>query len=405
MKISKIRRKDKGLGMKVGRINQTELHRQIQKEEGHFRCLDPLNDSCNPWKCYFKELCLPRSKSQRKAPFMYETMFYEKSPDRKVVCRVCFHQCRIEEGKRGICGMRENQKGILCFLGYRQLISRTVDPIERIPLFHFAPGTRSLSIGTAGCNFKCHFCLKVHLSQMPPISDHIPGENTTPEEIVAMAKTADCRSIAYVSAEPTIYFEYVYDIARLAVKKKLKNILVTNAYLAGEALYAIRPYLHAASVELKSIRDEFYHEYCGGKLQGILHSLRLMKEMGIWIEVNPLLVPGLNDTEEDLAKIARFIASLGNEIPWHISSLHPSLKKLDSSRHCVGFLEEVRKIGRKAGLRYVYAQNNPGDWGEDTFCHFCGNLLVNRIGYLILKKYIWDRKCGNCGSPVGGIDL
>ena len=336
---------------------------------------------------------------------MKEAMFYEKLPDRKVVCHLCYHRCRIKEGNRGICGVRENQEGTLYSLVYRQLVSRNVDPIERIPLFHFAPGTRSLSIGTVGCNFQCNFCLNDHLSQMPRVSDHIPGENASPEEIVAMAQKTGCKSIAYDSTEPTIYFEYAYDIARLAVKEGLRNILVTNGYMTEETLQAIRPYLHAASVDLKAFREEFYKKYCGAKLEGVLRSLRAMKEMGVWIEITTLLIPGLNDTEEEIKNIARFIASLGNEIPWHINRLHPGFKMLDCSRNSIRILERAKKIGNEAGLRYVYTRNTPGDWGEDTFCYLCGNLLVNRLGYTILKKYIHDMKCANCGSPIDGIDL
>ena len=340
-----------------------------------------------------------------KGLFMKEALLYQKMPDQRVHCHLCNHLCQIGDGQRGICGVRENQKGILYTLVYCRLISRNVDPIEKKPMFHFAPGSKSFSIATVGCNFRCDFCQNYEISQMPRDQKRIAGEEIGPEEIVAWAKKTGCRTIAYTYTEPTIYFEYAYDIAQRATREGLKNIFVTNGYMTEEALRTIHPHLHGANVDLKSFREEFYRKRCGAKLQGVLHSLEVMKALGVWVEITTLIIPGLNETEEELQDIARFIFSLGKETPWHISRFHPRYKMLDRSPTSVRILAKAREIGFKAGLRYVYTGNVPGDPGEDTFCYHCGQLLVDRLGFQVLGNRIQESKCYNCGSPIDGVDL
>jgi pyruvate formate lyase activating enzyme len=336
---------------------------------------------------------------------MKEAMLYERLSDQRVHCYLCNHHCRIGEGKRGVCAVRENRGGTLYTLVYRQLISSNVDPVEKKPMFHFAPGSRSFSIATVGCNFRCDFCQNYEISQMPRDENAITGRDVAPEEIVAMAKKTGCRTIAYTYTEPTIYFEYAYDIALKASEEGLKNIFVTNGYMTEEALRTLHPHLHGANVDLKAFREEFYQKRCGGKLEGVLRSLKVMKELGVWVEITTLIIPELNDSEEELRELAGFISSLGKEVPWHISRFHPTYKMLDRSPTSVRILERARKIGLEAGLRYVYTGNVPGDAGEDTYCHRCGQLLVDRLGFQILKYQVKERKCPKCGSPVDGIDL
>lgn len=336
---------------------------------------------------------------------MKEAMLYQPLPDKKVQCNLCNHRCYIVESKRGICGVRENQGGTLYSLVYRRLISRNVDPIEKKPMFHFAPGTRSFSIATVGCNFRCDFCQNYEISQMPRDQHQIQGEDVSPEQIVAMAKKTGCATIAYTYTEPTIYFEYAFDIAQLATQEGLKNIFVTNGYMTEEALRKIHPHLHGANVDLKAFTEEFYQKRCGARLEGVLNSLRLMKELGVWVEITTLVIPGLNDSEGELRNIAEFISSLGKETPWHISRFHPMYKMHDRSPTSVGLLDRARKIGIEAGLRYVYTGNVPGHEGEDTFCYHCGKLLVDRLGFQILKYQVKGKRCYNCGSPIDGLDL
>jgi len=301
--------------------------------------------------------------------------------------------------------VRENQGGTLYTLVYRQLISRNVDPIEKKPLFHFAPGSRSFSIATVGCNFHCDFCQNYEISQMPRDRKQIWGEDVSPEQIVALAKKAGCRTIAYTYTEPTIYFEYAQDIARLASAEGLKNIFVTNGYMTEEALRTLHPHLHGANVDLKAFQDEFYKKRCGGRLEGVLQSLRVMKALGVWVEITTLLIPGLNDSEEELRSLVAFIADLGREIPWHISRFHPMYKMLDRSPTSVQTLAKARKIGLEGGLRYVYTGNAPGDEGEDTYCHHCGKLLIDRLGFQVRKYQIVKNRCYHCGTAVDGVEL
>jgi len=336
---------------------------------------------------------------------MKEAVLYEKLPGGKVQCALCNHRCLISGGQRGICGVRENRDGVLYSLVYRRLMSQNVDPIEKKPFFHFAPGSRSFSIAAVGCNFHCDFCQNYEISQMPRDRKQIRGEDIGPEEIVASAREAGCRTIAYTYTEPTIYFEYALDIARLASAAGLKNIFVTNGYMTEEALRTFHPHLHGANVDLKAFRDEFYKKRCGGRLEGVLHSLRAMKALGVWVEITTLIIPGLNDSEEELRSMVSFIASLGGETPWHISRFHPMYKMLDRSPTSVQTLTRARKIGLEGGLRYVYTGNVPGDEGEDTYCHRCGKLLVDRLGFQIRKYQIVETRCYNCGTTVDGVDL
>jgi len=336
---------------------------------------------------------------------MKEAMLYQKLGDHEVQCHLCNHRCKIAEGRRGICGVRENQGGTLFSLVYRRLISHNADPIEKKPLFHFAPGSKSFSIATVGCNFHCDFCQNFEISQMPRDQGRILGEDVGPETIVTQAKKAGCRTIAYTYTEPTIYFEYAYDIAQAATREGLKNIFVTNGYMTEEALRTLHPHLHGANVDLKAFQENFYQNRCGAKLEGVLRSLRVMKDLGVWVEITTLLIPGLNDGEDELGNLAQFIVSLGKETPWHISRFHPMYKMLDRSPTSVAILERARQIGLKAGLRYVYTGNVPGDPGEDTFCYNCGKLLVDRFGFQIQVYKVKGQKCASCGSPIDGIDL
>ncbi len=330
-----------------------------------------------------------------------EAMFYEKINNKMVNCNLCSHRCRkIAESKRGICGVRENRKGKLYSLVYNKVIARSVDPIEKKPLFQFLPGSLSYSIATVGCNFRCDNCQNFDISQLPKERKIIIGQKITPEEIVASAKRNNCKSISYTYSEPTIFFEYAYDIAKLAKKEGLKNVFVTNGYITPEALKEIGPYLDAANIDLKSFSEDFYHNNCGAHLEPVLEAIRLFKSLGIWIEIATLIIPTLNDSEDELHMIAEFIKGVGEEIPWHITQFHPMYKLPHLERTPVETLRQARKIGLETGLRYVYEGNVPGETGENTFCYNCGETLIRRFGYSIKGKII--SKCPNCGTKIDG---
>jgi pyruvate formate lyase activating enzyme len=336
---------------------------------------------------------------------MKEAMFYEKLGNAVVKCNLCNHRCRITDSKRGICGVRENNNGTLYSLVYGKVVARAVDPMEKKPLFHFLPGSRAYSIATVGCNFRCGNCQNFEISQMPKEGGLIVGEDVPPEEIVLAAKQNNCESIAYTYTEPTIFFEYAYDVAKLAKKEGIKNVFVTNGYISEEALVEIRPYLDAANIDLKGFSDEFYRKNCGARLNHVLDSIRLHKSLGIWIEITTLIIPSLNDSEEELRKVAEFVKEVGEEIPWHISQFYPMYKLLDLPPTPIATLRRAREIGLKVGLRYVYEGNVPGEAGENTYCYKCGNLLIRRYGYQILENKIKNSTCSYCGAKIDGIGM
>jgi pyruvate formate lyase activating enzyme len=301
-----------------------------------------------------------------------EAMLYEKLSDGSVRCNLCAHRCVIAQGKRGICHVRENANGSLYTLVYGRLIAEHMDPVEKKPLYHFYPGSTSYSIATPGCNFRCEWCQNWEISQMLRERHLPPEENVSPEEIATNARRVGSRSIAYTYTEPTIFFEYTYDTAKLARDAGLENVYVTNGYMTAETLRTIKPYLDAANVDLKGFRDETYRKYVGARLQPVLDSLREMKRLGIWIEVTTLVVPGVNDDPAELENAAKFVANdLGVDTPWHISRFFPAYKMTDASPTPVATLQRARQIGLEAGLRYVYLGNVRGE--ENTFCPGVGS--------------------------------
>lgn len=337
---------------------------------------------------------------------MKEAMFYEKLDGNVVKCKLCSHRCgRITNSKRGVCGVRENRDGTLYSLVYGKAVARAVDPMEKKPLFHFLPGSKAYSIATVGCNFRCGNCQNFEISQMPRERNVIIGEDVTPKEIVAAAKQYNCESIAYTYTEPTIFFEYAYDTAKLASKEGIKNVFVTNGYITEEALVEIKPYLDAANIDLKSFSDDFYRKNCSARLSPVLDSIKLHKSLGIWIEITTLIIPTLNDSEENLRKIAEFIKDVGEEIPWHISRFHPMYQLLDLPRTPITTLHKAREIGLEVGLRYVYEGNVPSEVGENTYCYDCGKPLIRRHGYVILENKIKDSECSYCGAKIDGVHM
>jgi pyruvate formate lyase activating enzyme len=334
---------------------------------------------------------------------MREAMLYEKLTDQGVRCHLCAHRCRISPAKRGICGVRENREGVLYALTYGQLIAENVDPIEKKPLFHVYPASKSFSIATAGCNFSCEFCQNHDISQLPRQGLEITGKPTAPAAIVERAIRTGSRTISYTYTEPTIYFEYAYETTCLAHERGLKNVFVTNGFMTDKTLETIAPYLQAANVDLKSFRDDFYRKRCGARLAPVLESLRRMKDLGIWVEVTTLLIPGLNDGEDELHDIASFIFSLGSETPWHISRFHPRYRMSRWPATPVAAIRRAVETGRACGLKYVYSGNIPGDEGENTFCFHCGQLLIGRHGFHIEQMNLNGSACSRCGTPLEGI--
>jgi pyruvate formate lyase activating enzyme len=333
-----------------------------------------------------------------------EAMLFEKLPDESVHCFLCAHHCRIHNHDFGFCRVRQNIDQTLYTYAYGVAIANHIDPVEKKPLYHFLPGTSAYSVGTVGCNFHCGFCQNWQISQA---ADSIRSEAgyglpLAPEDVVGRALANRCRSIAYTYTEPTIFFEYAYDTARLAREKGLRNIFVTNGFMTEQALETIAPWLDAANVDLKSWREDYYRQTCSGRLQPVLQSIRNMKRLGIWMEITTLLIPGENDSPDELEGIAGFIAEVDAEIPWHISAFHPSYKFMDHRSTSAESLAKARDIGRKSGLRYVYLGNISAE--NHTFCPQCNKAVIKRQGRQAEPAGVGEGgQCTTCGRLIPGI--
>jgi pyruvate formate lyase activating enzyme len=344
---------------------------------------------------------------------MKEAALYEKLDAQRVKCHLCAHRCVIAPGRKGVCLVRENRDGVLWTLVYGLPLSQAVDPIEKKPLFHFHPGSTAFSIATAGCNFACEFCQNADISQMPRDRGQIRGYEAAPQAVVRAARRHGSQSIAYTYTEPTIFFEYSYDIARLAHAQGIASVYVTNGYMTREMLEMFQgigqghePWLSAANVDLKAFRDGTYRRVCGARLQPVLDTLKTMVKLGVWVEVTTLVVPGLNDSDGELADIAGFIAhELGAGTPWHVSRFHPDYQMVDRAPTPPSTLRRAYDLGRNAGLRYVYVGNMPGAGLENTLCPNCGKVVIGRRGFTITKRSTRDGACIHCGASIDGIGI
>ncbi len=334
---------------------------------------------------------------------LHDALLYDELENKVVQCNLCSHRCRIKDGARGICRVRENRNGKLFTLVYGNLIAEHVDPIEKKPLYHFLPGTKSYSIATPGCNFRCEWCQNWQISQMPRIMEMPQSKRIKPEDIVKAAQMSSCESIAYTYTEPTIFFEYSLDTAKLAKETGLKNVYVTNGFMTTEMLEMIEPYLDGANVDIKAFRDETYHRLMGGRLEPVLESCRKIKSLGIWLEITTLIVPGVNDDPEELKALAQFIHDdLGPETPWHLSRFYPQYKMMDRGPTEESILKETKAMGEMLGLHYIYLGNVLA--GNTTICKECGQILIRRDGYATrLSGLDGEGRCLNCGTALDGI--
>jgi len=330
-------------------------------------------------------------------------MLWKGLDGQKASCYLCNHRCVVAPGKFGICGVRQNLGGKLETLVYGEAIAAHVDPIEKKPLYHFLPGSTSLSIATVGCNFRCSFCQNWQISQASKKNGSGRGGfELMPEDVVREAKKHGCRSISYTYTEPTIFFEYAFDTAKIAKNQGLLNNFVTNGYMTAEALEMIVGSLDAANVDLKAFKDETYKKICGARLEPVLESIKTMRRLGIWVEVTTLIVPGLNDDAEELRGIARFLSSVDPNIPWHISRFHPDYEYTEAPATPAKTLQKAAAIGREEGLRYIYIGNILGE-AEDTHCPSCRTPLILRRGFWVKENRLNGSNCPNCGTVIAGI--
>ncbi len=323
-----------------------------------------------------------------------------------VQCTACEHRCALRPGETGKCNVRLNQDGQLVSLVYGRAVAAHVDPIEKKPLFHFLPSQPVFSLGTLGCNFRCQFCQNWHISQpeqIVPNSSRL-GDHLLPAEIVRMCQARSIPLIAYTYNEPTVFFEYSYDTARLAAEKGIRNVYVSNGFQTVDAIDAIAPYLHAINVDLKAFSDEFYQQTCGGRLKPVLRNIEyIAQKTDIWIEVTTLLVPGMNDSEVELQDIAQFLAGVSVDLPWHISAFHPDYQVRDRPPTPRPLLEQAYAIGVEAGLRYVYVGNLADADRSTTFCPQCGQALVRRLWYHVQPHWQEAGRCPACSTVIAGV--
>lgn len=329
-----------------------------------------------------------------------EASLFEKLEGNKVRCHLCAHECNIADGKRGICGVRENRDGTLFTLIYNTVSSEAVDPIEKKPLYHFLPGTLSYSQGTIGCNFRCRHCQNWTISQVK--LDGAYTRELTPEESLAYAVNSGCASMSWTYNEPTIWHEFAYDSAKLAHQAGLKTVYVTNGYITEEALRDISPYLDAFRVDIKAFRDEFYREVCGAHLQPVLDASVVARELGMHIEVVNLIIPGLNDDPGETKSLIEWVRdNLGPQTPMHFTRFYPMYKMEDASPTPVATLERAWHVAKEAGIKYPYVGNVAGHEYENTYCPECGTLLIDRSGFSIVRNTVTeDKKCPKCGCRI-----
>ncbi len=350
---------------------------------------------------------------------MHEAILYQKLENERVLCTACKQKCTIASNYTGLCGVRQNKQGKLYLLVYGKPSAVNIEPVEKKPLFHFLPGTEIFSLGTVGCNFGCSFCQNFDISQVtrdlrikllkekkPELADVEVGKfgyELPPEKIIDICLENGIPSIAYTYNEPVIFFEYLYDTSKLAYENGIKNVFVSNGYESDEALQLIRPYLSAMNIDLKAFTNEFYNKICQARLEPVLETIKKVHELEIWVELTTLIIPGKNDSYEELKNIANFIVGIDKNIPWHVSAFHPDYKMMDVPPTTHASLIKAYNIGKKSGLNYVYIGNMLDEEHSSTYCPGCSALLIRRNGYFVTIENFDEGKCGECGEKIQGV--
>jgi pyruvate formate lyase activating enzyme len=350
---------------------------------------------------------------------MHRCTLFKKLAGKKVQCTACRHACIIPEGNSGICAVRMNKDGVLYLLVYGKASAIHTDPVEKKPLFHFLPGSKILSVGTVGCNFGCDFCQNWDLSQASKevkkrllqekqqelldveVSEF--GYELSPQKIVETCVREKIPAIAYTYNEPVIFFEYAFDTMKLAKKEGMKNIFVSNGYESEEALDKMKGYLDAMNIDLKSFNEDFYRSLCKAKLAPVLETIKHAHKLGIWLEITTLVIPGKNDSDEELGQIAAFIAAVDKNIPWHVTAFHPEYKMDNVSPTPKESLLRAYDIGKNAGLHFVYVGNILDDEHSSTYCPKCKTVLIKRSWHDVTVMKDFKNETCNCGERIAGV--
>lgn len=335
-------------------------------------------------------------------PFLVEARFYDKLPNKRIQCRLCPRECAIDDLERGYCGVRENRDGIYYTLVHSQPCTYHVDPIEKKPLFHFLPGTTAFSLATVGCNVECKFCQNWDISQTRP--EQIQNLFLPPDKIASLARESRSISIAYTYSEPVIFYEYMFDIAAAGRKQGLKSVMISNGYIKADPMKQLCEHLDAVKIDLKAITEKFYKQMVNGELKPVLDTLVLLKRQNMWTEIVYLVIPTLNDTDEEFKQLARWIkTNLGTDIPLHFTRFYPQYKLRNLPPTPTSTLDKAKAIADAEGLHFVYVGNVPGHPGESTYCPKCKKTVVQRWGYSILDMKIKHGNCEYCGNKISGV--
>jgi pyruvate formate lyase activating enzyme len=336
------------------------------------------------------------------ARFLRPAMHFVKLDHQVVQCRLCPRQCEVADGDRGRCGVRENRGGDYYTLVYGRAVAVNNDPIEKKPFNHFRPGTMILSAAAAGCNLSCKFCQNWQISQFPP--EDVAAQFLPPEQMVDLAKANGIPSLAFTYAEPTVFYEYMYETARLGREQDLTTVAVSNGFIQPEAVKQLSPELGAYKVDLKAFSDKFYQDFCGGRLAPVLKTLETLADLGQWVEIVNLVLPTANDHEKDIRAMARWIReNIGPMVPLHFTRFHPMYKIRNLPPTPVATLERCHQAATEEGLKYVYVGNVPGHPQGHTYCHHCGRLLIERTGLWAVNVHLEDGRCPGCRTDIPGV--
>ena len=333
-----------------------------------------------------------------------EAIFYTQLSDNKTRCELCGHNCLIPEAGLGLCKVRRNIDGVLYSLNYGKVTALMIDPIEKKPLYHFYPGSKTLSIALNGCNLKCSFCQNSDISQIQDTSK-IQGEQLLPEDIIKIAKAKNISTISYTYTEPTVFYEFMIETAMLAKTAGLNNVMVTNGFMNAAPLAELLKFIDAFNVDLKSFRQPVYEKLIGGRLDLVLENLQTIAKSSSWLEITTLIIPAFNNSKEELEDIARFINALGPQIPWHVTKFHPDYKMIDMEETSSEDLMMACAIGKKIGLKYIYTGNILDKKTSSTYCYSCGAEVIGREGFCVSVKDELNAlkgKCTKCGTVIDG---
>jgi pyruvate formate lyase activating enzyme len=351
--------------------------------------------------CLHGTRIIPDLTGEEEPVFRKEAMFQEETA-RGIMCRICPNECVLKEGELSKCNNRKVIKSKLYTLAYGNPCSVNVDPVEKKPLYHFLPGSRAYSIATAGCNLVCLNCQNWTISQTSP--DKTRNYDQMPEKVVSECIAKNCKSIAYTYSEPNTFYEYAYDTAVLAKKAGIKNIFKSNGYIYPEPLKKLCGVIDAANIDLKAFSESTYLKLTGGKLQPVLDSLKVYKDMGVWLEITNLIVPKWTDSSDEIKKMCKWLAENGfNKVPVHFSRFYPTYKLEQLPPTPVDILNQAVQIANDAGLLFVYTGNAPGNEVSDTKCPYCGNTLIIRQGYRIATNNLANGRCNKCGKDIEGV--